>query len=104
MTDLAHGALVARAASSPPRCLRVAGTSAIVVVLAGWQSGNAAVSKAVAPLRCPGFESLSRRRFYCACVVKPRRALLWSVRPAGHLCAFLSAACELGARLADELT
>lgn len=49
--------------SSTPRCLRVAGTGAIVVVLAGWQSGNAAVSKAVAPLRCPGFESLSRRRF-----------------------------------------
>ena len=52
--------------------------SAIVVLLAGWQSGNAAVSKAVAPLRCPGFESLSRRRScYVVCARK---------RPAGRSC------------------
>ena len=39
------------------------------------------------------------------CVVKPRRALLWRVCPAGCLCSCaLSAACELGVCCADELT
>lgn len=60
-----------------------------------------AVSKAVAPDWCPGFESLSCRcERVCACVVKPRRALLWSVFPAGltrcWLCVSLAVVFECG--------
>ena len=72
-----------------------------------WRGARAAEASSVencSTARCPGFKSLSRRRSYCACVVKPRRVLLLSMCPAGLLCTpWLSAACELGEARADAL-